>query len=356
MEHNLTNLTLISVCQFPSCVYQDTPCFILAAILMLLSLLGMLGNSLVIIAVCLSQRLRTATNAFIFNLSLADFLTCFLLPSHIYGLLSGNHQDNVEPHQWLCLTTTVAMYTSGSCSVLTIAFIACNRYILISKSVKQYRAIYQAKSITLMLSTSWMLCLTISAVPSVLRGLKLIPVGVRIYGNFYTSSHLNQYYRLGNVLIFYPISMTVMIFCYVKIFQLVKVQNDSMVELTTTNSSSTPSLRLSIRRNKSVKRRIWKRQLETTKNLFYIVVTFMICYTPYCVCVLLPATDLIIPWAGAILLLSTVLNPIIYATKHPYFKRVFRQIIRCKCADISKVSMLQQQLAASARTSVHSEF
>ncbi len=328
----------------------------LAAILILISLLGMFGNSLVILAVCISQRLRTATNAFVLNLSIADFWTCFFLPCHAYGILVDMDflQQNAEIHKYLCLVTTVGMYACGGCSIFTIALIALNRYVLIATSVKKYRAFYKARNVSLAITVVWILSLIITIVPSLLCQNDF--VAIDSYRICYQGNQLSQYYKIVNISTFYPSSLLIMVVCYAKIFQHVKKQNDYMVELTTsTCGSATSSFRVSIRRNKSVKRRIWKRQLETTKNLFYIVLTFIVCYTPYYICLVMNMTRFLIPWTGAILLSSTVLNPLIYATKHKYFRRVFIQILKGKCADVTKQSLLQKQLASSTRASVHSE-
>lgn len=91
------------------------------------------------------------------------------------------------------------------------------------------------------------------------------------------------------------------------------------------------------RRKKTVKSNLSRRQVEITKNLFYVLCAFLVCITPYLI--LLVFNDdgplaAFAPYAAACLMVNNCINWIIYATKHPHFKVVFKCILTCKWREI----------------------
>ena len=54
----------------------------------IIAILGLVGNSLVILSVILSKKLRTVTNAFVVNLSVADLWTSLSYPWQAVAILS----------------------------------------------------------------------------------------------------------------------------------------------------------------------------------------------------------------------------------------------------------------------------
>ena len=63
-----------------------------ASILLLISLINIIGNSMVILAVVFSKKLRTSTNVFVVSLSSADLLAGVAAPMSAVALLSpGDH-------------------------------------------------------------------------------------------------------------------------------------------------------------------------------------------------------------------------------------------------------------------------
>lgn len=64
-----------------------------AILLILITVIGMTGNTLVILSVCLSHKLRTKTNIFVVNLAFADFFTCCTLPVVAWSLLAESEPE-----------------------------------------------------------------------------------------------------------------------------------------------------------------------------------------------------------------------------------------------------------------------
>ena len=72
---------------------------IVAVLYLMVVVLGIFGNTLVILAVLLSKKLRTATNAFVVSLSVADLLTCLGLPWDAAATLG---RDGPPFGEWGC--------------------------------------------------------------------------------------------------------------------------------------------------------------------------------------------------------------------------------------------------------------
>lgn len=96
--------------------------------------------------------------------------------------------------------------------------------------------------------------------------------------------------------------------------------------------STTASGRRVMRRHRSIKTYLSKRQIEITKNLFYVLCAFLICISPYLFVLLLDDKQgaPFVPYAATILMFNSCINWVIYATKHPYFKNIFKAILLCR--------------------------
>lgn len=75
-------------------------------------------------------------------------------------------------------------------------------------------------------------------------------------------------------------------------------------------------------------------QVDITKNLFFILVSFFMCLTPHIMCELINAHFLITLHTKIIVALSSCVNPFLYGARHPYFRRVFKSILSCRWSEI----------------------
>ena len=70
-------------------VFEDYGQRIAISIMLLtISAVGIVGNTVVILAVVFSRKLRSITYSLIVNLACADLLTCLSLPLHVVAVLS----------------------------------------------------------------------------------------------------------------------------------------------------------------------------------------------------------------------------------------------------------------------------
>lgn len=102
-------------------------------------------------------------------------------------------------------------------------------------------------------------------------------------------------------------------------------------QLTTTCDTCTPTLG---HLRKSARKKISKRHLQITKNLFYIVCAFLICLTPYFMVFLFNLKSAAVIYAASAIFFNSCVNPFVYATKHPHFKKVFKCILKCNIKSV----------------------
>ncbi|XP_001197036.2 alpha-1A adrenergic receptor [Strongylocentrotus purpuratus] len=348
---------------------------IVATMFIIACVLGTAGNSLVILAVVFSKKLRTITNVFVVNLAVADLLTSLILPWNAVALLS---RDGWPLHEWVCSAAAGILFTCVGCSTYTLASIALNRCILITKRLQSYQAIFKIRNLAIWISLTWIIPFVLCVIPGFV-GLGQLGYNAKYSTCSQQSKHeYSNYYDILQALGIYPIPLVIIVVCYIKIFLHVRHHLRSMLstsvscpssndnELSSSvNDTSVPHVnRISCKAppskqngtsnnnpqrisnhnasitssHSSLRGRQLRRQVEITKNLFYVVCAFLICLTPYSVCLLYDDSDPFVPYAAAIVFCNSCINPIIYATKHPYFKKVFRCILTCKCSDIPEAA------------------
>ncbi|XP_072013764.1 probable G-protein coupled receptor No18 [Amphiura filiformis] len=351
---------------------------LLAFISLVIALFGFLGNSLVILAVGLSRKLRTATNVYVLNLSVADLLVCLFLPWHMVALLNV---DGWPLPDWICAVTAAVSIIFVGSSILTLACIALNRLYLITQPKDKYRSFYTLRNLLATTAFTWILPTLTVCLPLAFG------IGSLGYDAQYTRcgpQHLTESDNLHDMIIasvLYPIPLVIIIYCYCKIFLHIRRHTKTMsAKISTANSeisggsssfpkssnkpgppsNNTSEPNLMANRTtappkpvSSIQKGLSKRQVEITKNLFYVVCAFILCLTPYSVGLMVPGSDHFVPYAGAILLLNSCINPVIYQVKHPYFRSTFSAILHCKFHDIQEpVPLLRAALSTRSSSPV----
>ncbi|XP_038069271.1 alpha-1A adrenergic receptor-like [Patiria miniata] len=307
---------------------------------------GTTGNSLVILAVLLSKKLRTTTNAFVVNLSVADLLTCLMLPAYaiyVQALLFGIGDTLVG--FWVGIVTKVIEYTTLGCSILTLMCIALNRWLLISRPLTTYLKVYTPKKIALWLVFTWVMSFVVIIIPPLVPG------------------QIMRTFRVVMAVVMFPVPSIVIITCYALIWRrinrLVKrkadsastheVSNEPITHISTVTQLDGIASRSDSTRpqasSKSAKMtgncQLIRHQTHVTKNMFYVVCAFVLCVGPSAVSLSMGIYDrasLVGEYAFAVLLFNSCINPLIYATKHRDFKTVFRCIVRRQWDNIPEPS------------------
>ncbi|XP_072029778.1 protein trapped in endoderm-1-like [Amphiura filiformis] len=343
---------------------------IVGIIYLVIFLLGIIGNSMVIIAVILSRKLREPTNCMITNLAVSDLLTCLMLIWNVVALLSKSGWPIAG---WICSLAGTVIYTSSGTSLYSLAIIGVNRLIKITKP-KYFPKIYTYRNVGIMIFLTWITPLPLILIPPLL-GVGQIGYDESDYTcsdvELHPKSDTYNYFQLAVI----PIPLFTIIICYSWIlthirrhFKLQRIRRSfssslnrkpssfaiSESEFTSSPgpgsskksffSSSISNMKINgvtSSPQRTHEDRIDSQQLAVTMNLFYVVLAFLICSLPYLLALLLAGlvnTDHFMIYAGAILLASSAINPVIYAWKHPHFKIVLKAMVLCRFQDIPQPS------------------
>ena len=106
---------------------------ITAVLFELIDMVGIIGNSMVILAVSFSLKLQTATNAFVTSLAVADLVTCFFYMVGDGIATLGNESWPIPQVYWLCKLSAFMYLACVGASLYTLGAIAINRLIRITR-------------------------------------------------------------------------------------------------------------------------------------------------------------------------------------------------------------------------------
>ncbi|XP_072028017.1 melatonin receptor type 1A-like [Amphiura filiformis] len=325
-----------------SFVFHDYPQrAIVASIFIIASIVGTCGNSLVILAVILSRKLRNATNAFVVNLSCADILTSLIIPWNAVALLSRSGWP-ISP--WVCSWAAGVLFLCVGSSLYSMALIGLNRLVLITRPKQMYNQIYNDKTLIIWIGSTWIIPFCIAIVPP------LCKIGSLGYNSKYsscsaqsTAPHTDIYDAIM-ALGLYPLPFVLIIISYVKIFLYVRSHTRTMTVRVSKDASNEAEKDMVVTikdpNRSSTKDVFKKRQMQITKNMFYVVCAYFVCFTPYGLCLLIDSSDPAIPYTAALVLINGCINPFLYGTKHPMFKEVFKHMLRCNLNQIPEQSSL----------------
>ncbi|KAJ8022211.1 Melatonin receptor type 1A [Holothuria leucospilota] len=302
----------------------------------LITVIGIPGNSIVILAVMSSKKLQNKTNIFVVNLACADMVTCAVIPFQAVSLLNETWPFSEAFCQVVAVLTCLGL---GS-SVVNLALIAFIRYSIITKSLTFHERLFTKTNLSLFVCGAWLFPLFFTLI------LPLVDVGALGYSERYKlctsdiSHALSHVYALAVILVLFP-SLVVIILCYVKIYQFVRGSGRNLIEFKSGISTREDPEKSREAPSSSIEVAIFRRQVKVTENLFIVVCTFIVCVTPFGITNGIPAaTYPMIPWTLLLFFMNSCLNPIIYGLKHPQFKEVFWPIMTCSWRNIPEPSEL----------------
>lgn len=367
-QNNMASANATSVYHFDSLGQR----LLVAMVLSMVCVLGVFGNGLVILSVLVSRRLQDATNTFVVNLAIADFLACVFIPANVIALLWIEEEPTAgSAFGTYCSVSAAVTYITIGVSLYNLASLAVIRWILLTKPIASYSKLFSNRLGII----SWIVLLW--SIPIIIV---LIPVSLNVdhlgYDPMYhsctdrtTPNSMGE--RSKDVVIalgFFMIPSVVLVISYWKIYKHVMIHSDilkakkgqtgvitmkdikrltksmEMASVVSRSLSCESISRISqpctpvsgrYRKNPTgrgiVKTTISRRQVKITKNLFYVVCAFLVCVTPYLVLLVFDDTVLapFAPYAACFLITNNCINWMIYATNHPHFKVVFKCILTC---------------------------
>nr|XP_033504311.1 trace amine-associated receptor 1-like [Epinephelus lanceolatus] len=261
-------------------------CVLLYIFLMLLSVITIFGNLLVIIAVLYFQQLHTPTNYLILSLAVADLLV---------GII-------VFPFS-LAFSVSSCLYHEG----------LFYRYYAVCQPLT-YNIRINHRVIVVMILVSWGVSALIG-ISVIIAGLNNEKCNERCLIDVLIEN------TVGPILSFY-LPVIIMLCIYLKIFLVAKRQVRSIQNTTcqSTKSGATVS----------------KMERKATKTLAIVLGVFLLCWTPFFLCItFLPLINDSVPISmietlNWLALSNSMLNPFIYAFFYSWFRSAFRMIISGK--------------------------
>ncbi|XP_038073430.1 beta-3 adrenergic receptor-like [Patiria miniata] len=334
----------------------------------ILIVLAISGNSLVLVALARTKKLQNVTNVFVVNLSVTDFLTSLAIMWMVPGMLSKTPGYPLQPDIPCVVSAALAQITLSS-SLFTLANIALNRCILITRRIETYQWLYTPRKTALMVFGSWLIpvCTTIIPPLSGIGGLGFDPK-TRFCKDIETHPRVDEYDGLQFV-VFFPLPFLVIATSYLLIWRHVRrhfkkrqqdvglhglqvpnvnasrpgpsssSQQESDVDDAHTSSSPQPA-RIIDTQSASQLSRIRSEQLAITKNLCLIVLAFIVCVIPYAI-IDITGNNRFELYGALILFVSSSINPLIYSVKHPHLGPVMRSLVSSRCTSGSSGSSIE---------------
>ncbi|EDX01432.1 G-protein coupled receptor moody isoform X1 [Drosophila yakuba] len=344
-----------------------------AVMTFLIMIVGICGNLLTVVALLKCPKVRNVAAAFIISLCIADLLFCALvLPFQGLRFVQGTWNHG----QVLCRLIPFIQYGNIGVSLLCIAMITINRYVMITHH-GLYARIYKRHWIAVMIAACWLFS----------YGMQL-PTLLGEWGRFGYDSRLqtcsimtDDHGHSSKTTLFitaFVIPCLVIIACYAKIFWVVHKseqrlkrhatkQNsipNNLRPLATTGSGALPSsaecqpsnrvssdssssfsvdvpetapsgkqqpTRVKDQREVRAKRNEWR----ITKMVLAIFLSFVVCYLPITI---VKVADKNVEHPSLhicsyiLLYLSACINPIIYVIMNKQYRKAYKTVVFCQPA------------------------
>lgn len=285
---------------------------------------GIIANSLVIFVFWKYPKLRTAANLFIFNLAFCDLMlsildNTFSVASTLYG-------------EWLfgragCVSYGFFHYFFICCTVSTLAAISVDRFFFITRpsQTRAAQVITRKKAIGILLII-YLYTLLFTFPPCVgwnsFVEEKIFYSGCYInYGDQRTSSIV---YSVIAPFFLFMVPLTVMIYCYARIFVAVRRSTQRTIGRTLASTSSVKKKYPLLKRT----------HIQTAKMIIVVIFFSMIVWVPYVVVSLIKAANVYIdPIVSHITVLvaksCVIYNVLIYAILNRKLKAAILDAICC---------------------------
>ncbi|XP_055323150.1 5-hydroxytryptamine receptor 7-like [Sitodiplosis mosellana] len=221
---NATNST--SSIDQPTITHKiDWTDLVLALLLCVLIVITVIGNTLVILSVLTTRRLRTVTNCFVMSLAVADWLVgIFVMPPAVALMLVGSWQLGwVFCNIWISLDVLLC-----TASILSLCAISIDRYLAVTQPLNYSRRRRSKRLALLMILIVWTLALAITCPPI---------LGLGMYDHQRAEKHdecgynQNEGYVVFSAMGSFFIPMAVMVYVYARISCVVAARHDHMTEI-----------------------------------------------------------------------------------------------------------------------------
>eukprot|EP00795_Rhopilema_esculentum_P002924 gene2924-1166_t len=285
-----------------------------------LSVMAICGNILVLYCTSRIKRMQTVTGIFLMNLAVTDLgvglisLPVSLVSAHNHTLLSN---------KWFCDLNGASMVIFLLSSLLTLTCISVQKHMCVSYNM---RSRFDKKVAIRCIIALWFISVGFGLAPVVgwsyyatsKDGYQCGPFAWEISGRTYSAS----IFIVGLVI---PVS--VMSYCYVRLYKTTRQHNTRMRV-----SAVTSSPKVSVRQQ-SDSRRTSRQETRMINTFIIIGIVFLLCWLPSGILVMLEFAKVEEPLEYEVFALTlaygnSTLNPIIYAYRHQDFRRGFKNVLK----------------------------
>ncbi|VVC98631.1 unnamed protein product [Leptidea sinapis] len=222
---NLSDLALAP--DLPTSPYSLVQKIAIAMVASVLSVLTVVGNSLVMISFKIDKQLQTISNYFLFSLAVADFAVG-LISMPLFTMFTIYGYWPLGPH--ICDTWLALDYLASNASVLNLLIISFDRYFSVTRPLT-YRAKRTTRRATVMIGGAWGFSLLlwppwIYAWPYI-DGERKVPPN-ECYIQFIET---NQFITFGTAIAAFYVPVTVMCILYYKIWRETKKRQKDLPNL-----------------------------------------------------------------------------------------------------------------------------
>ena len=287
-------------------------------IVLLIMILALVGHTLVFVAFHRERNLRTLLNIIIINLSVADFLFSAIVPStNVVRLF--RKEETLDESQ--CYITGIASMLFCLVSINTLTFISIERFLATNYPLK-HRHYFDLKLVKAALTVIWCWSALLSVFPFFTT--KYVFLRKFFHCSADWAKDLSTTLTLAILCIGSPLA--ILVYCNFHIVLALRksryIQTSQLVNSNTSNSRHQRERQMSI--------------LTIT-----VVVTFAICWAPYCAGMLCLAHKNC-GFSGNFMLIALILstlnsccNPVIYGLLNKNFRNAFKNILRCQSTRVS---------------------
>ncbi|XP_014875533.1 trace amine-associated receptor 13c-like [Poecilia latipinna] len=296
-----------SSCRRPKRPYFEV--MLVYTALSFISVLTVILNLLVIVAISHFRQLHTPTNVLLLSLAVSDFLVGLLMFFQIILINGCWFLGDI-----ICVLYQYLAYTITAASITTMVLISVDRYVAICYPL-QYSTRMTQKLVKLCVCVCWSGSVIFQCV--ILKDDLQQPGR---YNSCYGECIIVINYVVGFVDMTFNLILpiTVIVVLYVRIFTVAAAQARAM-----RSQVAAPALHGPLTRMKS--------ELKAARTLGVVVVVFLLCMCPY-FCVAITGQDQLLNASSAtfviyLIYFNSCLNPIIYAFFYPWFRKSIKLIV-----------------------------
>lgn len=314
--------------------HQEALSIVFLVALVISCITGVIGNTLVVGAVIVSKKLRTTGNMFIVNLAIADLIVVVIVePFNYVGIIhgAGPYIENV----WLCHLVSIICVMACVSSMMNLAAIAVNRYIMINK-FQLYKRIFTKKKTLCICILLWIIAFLIE-LPN-LTGWGGHTFDLKTLGcSFDRLISLSYTIFLSITALYIPLLL--ILFCYVKIFLFVRRSRRQIVKKAISNS-----------KDKSKKAKT--DEVRLARTFFIVFVSFLVCWTPYDLTLFFDRSDTWPSWLYVMFMqvghFNSSLNSILYGFTNRHFREGYKEFLSKCIPGFRKVYEVEQYKSSQA--------